>query len=164
MDWEELRHAYGSAQNMPELLEQLAAFPQEDSCEDEPWFTIWSSLYHQGDIYSASFAAVPEIVTHLSASPEKATSSFFALPASIEIARKKNDVEVPKILKAPYVAAISELGMLASKWLAMGLKSDVARAAISALSVAAQQFGYAELILEIPPEEVPEVLSWYEER
>jgi hypothetical protein len=63
--WSELKHAYGFASDVPGLLSQLVAFPAEATYQDEPWFTLWSSLYHQGDIYPASFAAVPHIVAAL---------------------------------------------------------------------------------------------------
>lgn len=68
-NWDELNHAFGSAGDIPALLADLAFFPAESSYEAEPWFSLWSSLCHQGDIYSASFAAVPEIVKHLANNP-----------------------------------------------------------------------------------------------
>src|SRR5690242_9894165 len=83
--WEKLSHAYGCAaegssaprawsaqggfssyQDMPstvECLRQLAAKPQpREGPNSEPWETLYSSLCHQGTIYSASFAAVPHII------------------------------------------------------------------------------------------------------
>lgn len=59
--WSELDHAYGKASDIPDLLRQLETIPNPDD-NSEPWLSLWSSLAHQGDIYSASFAAVPHIV------------------------------------------------------------------------------------------------------
>ena len=59
--WRELSHAYGFASDLPALLQQLYAFPSEANSSSEPWHSLWSSLYHQGDIYSASYAAVAVI-------------------------------------------------------------------------------------------------------
>lgn len=54
--WGELEHAYGSAVDVPALLGALRDFPKSEG-QREPWFSIWSALAHQGDVYSASFAA-----------------------------------------------------------------------------------------------------------
>ena len=60
--WSELSHAYGGASDIPALLRQLAKSPRQQGTKEEPWFTLWSSLCHQGDAYSASYAAIPHIV------------------------------------------------------------------------------------------------------
>jgi len=74
--WGELRDAYGSAAKIPELLRQLSALPRDDG-SSEPWFTLWSALAHQGDVYSASFAAVPHVVAAIAGSPERMTDVYF---------------------------------------------------------------------------------------
>lgn len=51
--WGDLGDAYGSAARIPELLRQLSALPDDDG-SSEPWFSLWSALAHQGDVYSAS--------------------------------------------------------------------------------------------------------------
>jgi hypothetical protein len=60
--WADLKHAYGSAGDIPHLMQQLLAL-SASSGRDEPWFSPWSALAHQGDVYSASFAAVPHEAT-----------------------------------------------------------------------------------------------------
>jgi hypothetical protein len=162
--WKNLEHAYGSAENIPVLLAQLSGFPDEHSYEQEPWFTLWSSLCHQGDIYPASFAAVPEIVKHLATDPKRATFSFFALPASIEIARAKDNLAIPAELSAAYFEAIRSLGPLAASMARPDADPLVCRAATAAFAAAVGQHGYAELVLEIPPEDINEVFEWYWER
>lgn len=53
-DWSRLSHAYGPADDIPALLDQLASDPTS-----ERWTDLWSALCHQGSVYSASFAALP---------------------------------------------------------------------------------------------------------
>ncbi|MFJ6250598.1 MULTISPECIES: hypothetical protein [unclassified Streptomyces] len=53
-DWAQLSHAYGSAEDIPVLLDQIASEPIP-----EYWSNLWSALCHQGSVYSASFAALP---------------------------------------------------------------------------------------------------------
>jgi hypothetical protein len=55
-DWAQLTHAYGSAQDIPGLLEQ--AVPDSGR---EVWSELWSRLCHQGTVYPASFAALPTL-------------------------------------------------------------------------------------------------------
>jgi hypothetical protein len=92
--WSTLQHAYGAASDIPALLRQLPDFPPSEGTK-EPWFTIWSSLAHQGDVYTASFAAVPHIVAGLATNPTRASGTYFQFPAWVEICRHRNGVEVP---------------------------------------------------------------------
>jgi hypothetical protein len=161
MDWENLNHAYGKASNIPQLLLRLNAYPVESNYEDEPWFSLWSSLYHQGSIYSASFAVVPEIVKLILLAQERVTPSFFSLPTSIEIARKKQNIKIPTELLASYENAISELGKCASLCISYNCEEEFTRAAIAAFAISAGQVEYAELLLEIPKEDIEETLEWY---
>ncbi len=76
----ELEHAYGTAEDIPGLLEQHSQLPEDDG-KSAAWFPLWSALAHQGDVFSASFAAVPHIIDALSKSPEKAHESYSHFPA-----------------------------------------------------------------------------------
>ena len=109
--WLELTHAYGPATDIPPLLRDLEGFPKSRG-SDEPWFTLWSSLCHQGDVYPASFAAVPHIVRVLASAPTRADASFFQLPACIEIARFRKSIAVPSDLHEAYVGALRQMPAL----------------------------------------------------
>ena len=98
--WDTLQHAYGSAEGIPGLLREIAVEPDASSASEGPWFDLWSALCHQGDVYPASFAAVPHIVQALADHIECACDDFFLLPASIEWARSKHGVHVPTDLLA----------------------------------------------------------------
>ena len=56
MDWSKLTHAYGSAGDVPAMLEQAESDPQGPI-----WRDLGSCLYHQGTVYSASYAALPTL-------------------------------------------------------------------------------------------------------
>ncbi len=49
--WAALQHAYGAADDIPELLANLS-IPKDERSEDDPiedtWEELWSSLCHQG--------------------------------------------------------------------------------------------------------------------
>ncbi|MHA6758137.1 hypothetical protein [Streptacidiphilus sp. PAMC 29251] len=55
-DWSQLRHAYGTAEDIPDLLDRVDPDPQA-----REWGDLWSRLCHQGTVYSASYAALPAL-------------------------------------------------------------------------------------------------------
>ncbi|MGW1588342.1 hypothetical protein [Streptomyces sp. NPDC002386] len=55
-DWSQLHHAYGTAEDIPGLLDAVSPAPK-----DSGWTELWSRLCHQGTVYSASYAALPAL-------------------------------------------------------------------------------------------------------
>lgn len=53
-DWDRLGTCYGSASEIPELLEALEPDPAAPV-----WSALWGELYHQGDTYEASPYVLP---------------------------------------------------------------------------------------------------------
>ncbi|MFE9653028.1 hypothetical protein [Micromonospora sp. NPDC006431] len=65
IDWTQLTHAYGTAEDVPDLLRALAS-DDEDEVE-EALGEIIGSIFHQGTVYSATVPAVPVLVELASA-------------------------------------------------------------------------------------------------
>ncbi|WP_030246385.1 hypothetical protein [Streptomyces sp. NRRL S-455] len=55
-DWSQLHHAYGTAEDIPGLLDAVSQDPS-----DSGWSELWSRLCHQGTVYSASHATLPAL-------------------------------------------------------------------------------------------------------
>lgn len=55
-DWSQLKHAYGTAEDIPGLMERVEPDPLSRT-----WTELSSRLCHQGMVYSASFAALPAL-------------------------------------------------------------------------------------------------------
>ena len=162
--WSELQHAYGSAGNIPALLERLRGLPRSEG-ESEPWFTLWSALAHQGDVYAASFAAVPHVVAALASGPAEADESFLHFPAWVEICRAEGKVEVPEDLKAPYFEALARLPGLVAQASGRLREAGFLACALSAIAAANGQHAIAEAALEMSSPEVAEkFLEWYSEQ
>jgi hypothetical protein len=78
VEWEGLRHAYGPAVDIPDLLARLSPDP------DAPvWDELWSRLCHQGTVYSASFAALPALDAAASHWPPTQRAAALNLAAGI---------------------------------------------------------------------------------
>lgn len=60
IDWENLAHAYGSAEDVPALIRRLAS---ADSSERQVALTeLYGNIWHQGTVYEASAFAVPFLI------------------------------------------------------------------------------------------------------
>lgn len=161
--WSELRHAYGSAADIPALLKALDGQPDAKG-EDEPWFSLWSALAHQGDIYPASFAAVPHIVRALGLDPKSAPSTFFQFPAWVEICRQRNGVEIPEFLAPSYFSAIAKLPNLVAQAATRPWSEAFLRCALAAVAAAKGSADIAESVLELSPDVAAEFMEWLDER
>jgi hypothetical protein len=159
--WGELSHAYGFAADIPALLSALSTFPPDRPSGVEPWHSLWSALCHQGDVYSASFAAVPHIVEAASRDPARACAGYFLLPTCIELARIAHQFDVPDHLLGPYSAALSRFPEIAMRAAARDWDSDMCACVLAAIAVSKGEWSIAELLVKIDGREIPEVLKWY---
>jgi hypothetical protein len=161
--WAELTHAYGPASDVPALLRRLEPLASSNGT-DEPWFSLWSSLAHQGDVYSASFAAVPHVVRVLSINPLEADHAFFQFPAWVEICRQRTSVAMPNDLAPDYFAALASLPSLVGAAASREWDATFLSCALSAVA-AAKGFGIvAEAVMELDPEVAAEFMTWFHER
>ncbi|MDB5195211.1 MAG: hypothetical protein JWO84_395 [Parcubacteria group bacterium] len=111
--------AYDMEEDIPALLERARAntSPKKDSKEswkEEPWYTLWSSLHHQGDIYPASLSAVPVLADIVEHSSGPIAYDFLALPASIEATRLGSEMPIPPELTHAYTEGIRKLAEYAT--------------------------------------------------
>lgn len=158
--WSELQHAYGAASDTPDLLRQLADVPDSRS-DAEPWFSLWSSLAHQGDVYSASFAAVPHIIQALASAPLKADSTYFQFPAWVEICRAKHEMAVPEDLAASYFESLSRMPAIVAAAAAREWDNSFLSCTLSAIAASKGQYIVAEALLELSPETAGEFMQWF---
>lgn len=158
--WSELQHAYGAARDIPALLRQLADIPSSEN-DNEPWFSLWSALAHQGDVYSASFAAVPHVIEALASGPLRADFTYFQFPAWVEVCRVKNGISVPEEIAPAYFESLSRLPALVAAASSRHWDEDFLCCALSAVAAAKGQPAVAEAVLELTPEVAGEFMEWF---
>ncbi|MES2392896.1 MAG: hypothetical protein V4555_14720 [Acidobacteriota bacterium] len=161
--WSELQHAYGSAADMPALLHQLERDPSSEPSA-EPWFSLWSALAHQGDVYPASFAAVPHIVRLIRLAPFDSRSAYFHFVSWIEICRQRNAVDVPADLLSDYQQALAAIPALVCEAAAYQWNHDFQRCALSALAVAKGDTELGAAIQELEADVLPDFFEWFQSR
>lgn len=159
--WEKLSHAYGSAADIPELLRQLAgATGPEQRSDSEPWFTLWSSLCHQGDVYDASYASVPHIVDIACNARAPIDFNFFQLPAAIEIARhSEKGPSVPADLAHAYRDAVSRLTECVALHRYENWDEPTLLSAASALAAAKGHHRVAEAIMNLDDDLITKLIE-----
>ena len=148
-DWGGLDHAYGAASDIPRLLRDLADDPAPKAgFQAEPWFSLWSALCHQGDVYTASYAAVPHLVAICLAADCPVDMGFFLLAASIEVARAtEHGPGVPARLAQPYQEALGQLHSCAFHQATHEWDEAIALSIAAALAAAKGQIRLAEAIM-----------------
>lgn len=92
VNWSRLTHAYGPADDVPELLGELT------STDPEVYFTAFdvllSTIYHQGSRYSASAEAIPFLYSLVSRKTTQNRESLLYLITSLAVGHP--DWSVPK--------------------------------------------------------------------
>jgi hypothetical protein len=84
-DWKELTHAYGSAEDIPEIISALTPDPKSSA-----WDDLWSRVCHQGTTYSASPAVLPFLLSIAANWNAVDRAMPLALAASIVSAQQTN--------------------------------------------------------------------------
>jgi hypothetical protein len=158
--WSDLEHAYGSAEDIPALLTQLQMMPSSVD-GSEPWFTLWSALAHQCDVYSASFAAVPHVVHALACAPDKADHAYFQFPAWVEICRMKKQIEIPADLRDAYLQSLAQLPSLVAAASSRPWDPEFLACALAAVAAAKGQPAVAEAVIELTPDVAEEFMEWF---
>ena len=145
------------------MLKALTPRSSSDG-QTEPWFSIWSALAHQGDVFSGSYAALPHIVEILASDPVNADSSFFQFPAWVEICRCKANEDVQEDLKAPYFEALARLPALVAAAAKANWNPDYLACCMAAIAVAKGQPIMAEAALELTPDVAKSFVAWFHEQ
>jgi len=148
--WGRLTHAYGPAGDVPELLDALRELIDPVGPDAEPWPSLWSRLCHQGDVYEASYAAVPHIVRISGLMAGPVDFGFFLLPAAIEVARQEGrGPAIPLALEAAYLKAIRRLPSALEWRLDDDWDRDFSISAFGSLAVAKGHYRLAEVVMEL---------------
>ncbi len=149
--WGSLQHAYGDAADIPALLTALASAPDKPAdATAEPWYSLWSGLCHQGDAYTASYAAVPHLVDIAGRVTGALNFDFLLLPTAIEVARSSGrGPELPAGLADSYRAAIFRLPELVSLHREEPWDQNMLLSATAAQAVAKGHVDVAEALMNL---------------
>jgi hypothetical protein len=158
--WTALTNAYGESSGIPKLLAQAANLPEDSGYRTEPYFSLWSALCHQGDVYPASYAALPHLVRIVEQNPAKFRWTLLALVHAIEVGRAKERApQVPDDLTEAYRFGLARIPAIASVLLNGDLSELEMRVVLAACASAKGFSSLGEAITELEPETIKRLLD-----
>ena len=126
---------------------------------DAAWKELWNELHHQGDVDTASYAAVPELV----ASYEVGAVldwNVYALVGAIELERGRGkNPDLPSWLASRYHDALARLAERAHADLRRTDDPLVTRSALGVIAVAKDLRDHGRILLELDESEVAEFVA-----
>jgi hypothetical protein len=144
-----LSQAYGSAEDIPASLIQLKTAAPSESFQSESWNSLWGSLCHQSDVYTASYAAVPHIIHLALKRPVCERFDFILMSAKIEAMRhRKASPRAPRDLKCSYEDVIRSAYTLVKSSLNHSWSEEECRRNLGALVVFRANPALANMLLD----------------
>jgi len=123
------------------------------------WKEFWNELHHQGDVDSASYAVVPELVRIYKLIPDP-DWNFYSLVSIIEIARhRKDNPQIPTWIANNYFEAWDEIAKLSIKDISLSSDDLVVRTALAALAISKKLIRIGALISWLDDTEINEILD-----
>ncbi len=159
--WGELIHAYGTAEDVPDMITELERFPTYENYRSEPYFSLWSAICHQGDVYTASFAALPHLVRIAESAPRFVQRELFVVVSAIEIARVNaiRSPSIPDDLESAYRNALNALPRCISNFAMHDWDELDCRYAGAALAVSKGHTVFADALLQLEPDIVRRIVN-----
>lgn len=147
--WAELTQAYGTAEDVPRLLEALACIGREEA-RAEVWFALWRTLHRPGEVFTASYAAVPHLLEIASTFGLRERAEAMHLVVRIEISRcEGKSPPVPPDVVEGYATTVDSLASYVDASVGEPWPVDVAQIFGAALLVGKRQPELARGLLEL---------------
>jgi len=143
--WQQLTGGYKHLYDASVILKRLAS-TNHQSEESVIWEEIWNELHHQGDLGTASYLAIPQIVA-IAKSKGIIDSNTFSFIAVVEIERhRETNPDIPPEYTKEYHDALNELPDLVKLIQGESWDGNLASNVLRALAAANSQIKMAEII------------------
>ena len=130
----------------------------KDAKSDAAWDELWNQLHHQGDLGTASFAAVPVLVAIFERSER--IWQFYAILALIEQERfRQSNPRLPDWIERAYHEASAKAHLLALRDLATTRDALTVRSALTVVAFAAGDVKVGALLNSLDQSEIDELLE-----
>lgn len=155
--WSELRGGYRVPYDPRPALAKLEQAADAPAAFDE----LWNKLHHQGDVDTASYAAVPHLVQLYAKHRQQGVNTYSLLGCIESERRAAHNPPIPTWLGAGYEEAWRRLAHLAVDDLARTSDPLLTRAAMGALAIARGLTRVGEILLDCTDDELEEMLAQY---
>jgi hypothetical protein len=128
------------------------------------WDELWQELHHQGDVGTASYAAVPHLL-RVHRARDVPDWNTFGLIGVIELARSaRQNPKIPAWLSSGYRQAWNDVVQVACRDLMRSEDATLTSAALGAIAVARGLRPAGEMLLAFTTDELEEILRMYLDR
>ena len=160
--WGQLEGGYRVPYDPRAALRRL----EERDDHREVWAELWNELHHQGDVGSASYAAVPQLVA-LHRRSRKLDWNLYALASTVEVERhRKSNPPIPDWLLSDYQAAWLTLVELALDELKAPIDATTLQCVLAVLALGKGDLKLGAFLSDLDRSELDELLddqlSWRE--
>jgi hypothetical protein len=147
--WEELTGGYKTPLDPRPLFAKLEAGEVETA-----WSELWDELHHQGDVGTASYAAVPHLV-RIYRKLGIIDWNVYAIVAIIELARERSqNPQLPKLLEQGYLRAIQELAEIGQSEILRAEEPETVRGILSVIAISKGLRAHGKFLIEFSEDEL----------
>lgn len=116
---------------------------------------LWNELHHQGDVGTASYLAVPQLV-RIGIEKRLTDWRLIGLIALIEIQRHESQIAIPQQYKAEYFSALQQIEELIAVNTNLPWDRKYTSCALAALAASKGQIDMAKVIQELSDPDLTE--------
>jgi hypothetical protein len=145
IQWQTLHHAYGTADDVPDLLRRLQSADPSSRNEDSSLWQLFGNIWHQGTIYEATCYAVPFLISLVADPATRDRVGILRLLAAIAQGTSYLAVHEEFLRKTP----VEKLGIPGIKEFERELAEERAWVASAHSAVAEGYDIYAELVVNL---------------
>ncbi|MEP7000306.1 MAG: hypothetical protein ABI969_07490 [bacterium] len=150
--WRGLLQAYGTAEDLPRLVEALATIDDEAQ-RAELWFGVWATLCPEGRVFTAAYAIVPHLLALTSVQGVAERVAAIHIAAEVETLRHVSGAPpIPDDLVSSYAAAIESLPATVAELSSVPWDATTAQVMAAALLAGKRQPALARAVLGIGQE------------
>ena len=125
------------------------------------WDSLWTELYHQGDVGEASYAAVPHLI-RIYRKRGAVDWQTYAIVATIDLARNQgSNPDIPDWLELGYFKAVGELAEVAASEILQADTPEAVQSILAILAIAKGHRIYGKLLAHYSEEELIEMNADY---
>jgi hypothetical protein len=147
--WGELAQAYGTAEDVPRLLVALGCIGREEA-RAEVWFALWRTLHRPGEVYTASYAAVPHLLEISAGFGLRERAEAVHLVTRIEGSRRElASPSIPLDLVEAYASSVDSLPAVVSSMADEPWPGEIAQIFAAAMLVGKRHPDLARGVLEL---------------
>jgi len=152
--WQNFTSGYQIEYDASKPLKQLEAASSPDEVIqilDE----LWDELHHQGDLGTASYLAVPQLV-RIGLAKRLSDWRLISLIGLIETQRHESPIAVPSQFEAEYFSALQQIEQLVAVNTSLSWDREYASCALAALAASKGQIAMAKVIQDLSDPDLTE--------